>query len=246
MWLYEKPIAHRGLHNETVPENSMEAFKKAIEHGYYIETDVHLLADNEVVIFHDGNLKRVCGKDVNIKDLTTEDIKSDKYLLPNGENIPLFKDFLELIDGKTKLLLELKFGAISNNHLEEEVYKLIKGKEDSIAVQSFDPFSVYWFKKNAPEFQRGLLATNVKNKILDGFIRMISSLTIRKTKPNFIAFNINYLPSKMVTNLMKKDNNMKLLSWTVKTDNSLSVAKIVPVDNIIFEDIIPEKITDKI
>ena len=77
MWLFERPIAHRGLHNETLTENSMGSFANAIERGYNIETDVHLLKSGEVVVFHDNTLKRVCGKDVKISDLTLEDIKSD-------------------------------------------------------------------------------------------------------------------------------------------------------------------------
>ena len=64
MWLFERPIAHRGYHNETATENSMSAFRLAIEKGYNIETDVHLLKSGEVVIFHDNTLNRVCKKNV--------------------------------------------------------------------------------------------------------------------------------------------------------------------------------------
>jgi hypothetical protein len=104
MWLFERPIAHRGLHNETLTENSMGAFRNALEHGYNIEIDVHLLKSGEVVIFHDGSLNRVCGKDVKITDLTLDDIKGDEYLLPSGEHIPLLTELLDLIateDGNT-------------------------------------------------------------------------------------------------------------------------------------------------
>ena len=53
--------AHRGLHREGAEENSMTAFKNAVENGYGIELDVRFSKDGELVVFHDATLKRVCG-----------------------------------------------------------------------------------------------------------------------------------------------------------------------------------------
>ena len=46
--------AHRGLHDNEhgIPENSMAAFQRAVDKGYGIELDVHLTADNQLVVFH--------------------------------------------------------------------------------------------------------------------------------------------------------------------------------------------------
>ena len=52
-WKY----AHRGLHSEGVPENSLEAFRLAKENGYGFELDVHLLADGNLAVIHDSSLK---------------------------------------------------------------------------------------------------------------------------------------------------------------------------------------------
>ena len=55
-------IAHRGLFNtEEAPENSLAAFKLAIEKGYAIELDTQVSSDGEVVVFHDATLNRMCG-----------------------------------------------------------------------------------------------------------------------------------------------------------------------------------------
>ena len=64
--------AHRGLHdnNSDAPENSMAAFRKAVDAGYGIELDVQLTKDRIPVIFHDDTLKRVCGVDGYVKDYT--------------------------------------------------------------------------------------------------------------------------------------------------------------------------------
>lgn len=234
MWLLDRPIAHRGLHDDKATENSMAAFRNAIEKKYYIEIDVHLLADGEVVVFHDSTLKRLCGKNVKISKLTTEDIKSDNYLLPNGENIPLLKDLIELIEGKTKLLVEIKGLCLFNTTLLEKVYELIKGKEDFIAIQAFSPYIIKWFRDNAPEITRGFLSTYVGNSLCNMAINRINNKVIKKNKPGFLAFNIKNLPSPKITKMLE-ENNLKLLSWTVKSDDNLKTAKEVSVDNIIFE-----------
>ena len=70
-WKY----AHRGLHGNGVPENSMEAFRLALEKGYGIELDVHLMKDGNLAVIHDPSLKRTADADVFIEDLTTEELK---------------------------------------------------------------------------------------------------------------------------------------------------------------------------
>ena len=71
-WLVETPIAHRGYHNKTTPENSLGAFSNAIEKGYAIELDVQLLADDTVVVFHDESLARMTGNDGYLKYLNSK------------------------------------------------------------------------------------------------------------------------------------------------------------------------------
>ena len=95
-WLY----AHRGLHdgNHQVAENSLEAFRRAVEAGYGMELDVQLTADDQLVVFHDKSLKRVCGMD---KDLYTQTYAQlMEYPLPDGSKIPLFSEVLALVDGE--------------------------------------------------------------------------------------------------------------------------------------------------
>ena len=69
--------AHRGLHDadQGIPENSMAAFRRAVDHGFGAELDVHLMADGGLAVVHDSDLTRVCGKKVLIEDLTAADLK---------------------------------------------------------------------------------------------------------------------------------------------------------------------------
>ena len=79
--------AHRGLHDETKPENSMAAFRAALEHGYGIELDIHLMKDGNLAVIHDCSLERVAGADVKITDLTAEDLPNYR-LCGTDETIP--------------------------------------------------------------------------------------------------------------------------------------------------------------
>ena len=69
-WSY----AHRGLHGNGIPENSMAAFRAALEGGYGIELDLHLMKDGKLAVFHDNTLDRTTGKPGRLEDLTAEDL----------------------------------------------------------------------------------------------------------------------------------------------------------------------------
>ena len=100
-------FAHRGLHDEKLPENSMGAFRAALENGYGIELDVHLLADGNLAVIHDSTLKRVTGAEGIVEDLVTEDLKN-YHLGGTEETIPTFRELLDLYEGKAPLIVELK------------------------------------------------------------------------------------------------------------------------------------------
>ena len=137
-FLKENLIAHRGAHNinKGIPENSINAFKEAIKNNYIIELDIHLLKDNNIVVFHDDDLKRMTGVDKKLKDTTYEEIKDLK--LQNTDNyIPLFKDVLDLINGKiletTNLNKKWHNFSISKE-LEKYCECKLKQKERTIVV----------------------------------------------------------------------------------------------------------------
>ena len=68
--------AHRGYHDKPqVPENSMAAFRRAVQHGWGAELDVHLLKDGTLAVMHDSSLLRTAGADVEIEDLTREELR---------------------------------------------------------------------------------------------------------------------------------------------------------------------------
>ncbi len=155
-----KYVAHRGLHGiDGVIENSLWAFEKAIEHSFIIENDIHLTKDNEVIVFHDDNLKRMCGVDEKPENLTLEEIKK-LNLAGTSEKIPTLKECLDLVDGRVPLLIEFKTPVLTKFEplcrFANEVLKDYKGK---YFIQSFNPLIVRWYKKNRPDIMRGQLSS---------------------------------------------------------------------------------------
>ena len=103
-WIVNKPIAHRGLHDENIPENSLKAFERAIEKGFVIECDIHLTKDNEVVVFHDRNLKRMTGVEGLIDKFKLNELK--KLRLCDKEYvIPTLQELLQLVKGTSSTVI---------------------------------------------------------------------------------------------------------------------------------------------
>ena len=104
----ERYVAHRGLfNNKDVPENSLKAFRKAVESGYGIELDVQLTTDDRLVVFHDVSLYRMTGIDKNLTDCSYEELLT-YHLLDTDEKIPLFSDVLKVLQPDTRLIIEIK------------------------------------------------------------------------------------------------------------------------------------------
>ena len=179
-FLINKYIAHRGYHNEENPENTIGAFKRAIDNGYAIELDVQLLKDGTVVVIHDNKLCRLCGEDKYISNSTLEDIK-DLKVLKSEYSIPTLKEVLEFVDGKTPLLIEIK-NNLKVGDLETKTYELLKNYKGEYAVQSFNPYSLEWFKNNAPNVLRGQLSSFFKGENLS----FVKKMFLKKLKLNKI------------------------------------------------------------
>ena len=142
-WLY----AHRGLHDNATeaPENSMAAFRKAVDAGFGIELDIQLTKDRIPVVFHDFTLKRVCGGEGKICDYTYEELQQF-HLCESTEKIPKFEDVLQMVDGKVPLIVEFKiertdlFLPMTASHMRALLRQLPQAKRENVHMyRSFDP-----------------------------------------------------------------------------------------------------------
>ena len=233
-WLFNSPIAHRGLWDLNNPENSLGAYQKAIDGGYNIEIDVHLLPDGDFAVFHDGNLKRVCGENIKINSLKGHELHEHKLLNKNGETtdfyIPTLKEVLDLVGGKVGLLIEMK--DFSNKHGAcEKLYKQLKDYSGNYAIQSFGGSALAWWRKNTKDVPIGILSFAGGNIMLPCWKHTV--------KPDFHAFDIKGLPDCYVMHRQKK--GVMVLSWTIRTEELFEKCKKVGVDNVIFENIRPRE-----
>lgn len=229
-------IAHRGLHNnsENIPENTMLAFKKAINKNLTIELDVHILKDGQIVVFHDDNLKRLTGINKELKNLTYDEIKYLKVGSSN-EGIPLLKDVLSLVSGKVPLIIELKYD-VKCGILEKELIKLLKNYNGKFAIKSFNPRSVYYFKKHFPEAIRGQLLGDFKTKKVFNAKRVFFKNLLFSfiSKPDFISCDSKILNDKYIKCFRKKGI---VLAWTIRNKKEIQILNNL-CDNFICEDIL--------
>lgn len=222
-WAY----AHRGLHGDGVPENSMAAFRAAMEAGYGIELDVHLLKDGSLAVIHDHALVRTTGCDGKIEDLTADQL-ANYSLEGTGETIPNFRDVLALYAGKAPLIIELK--AIDGNHaaLCEAACKAMEGYEGPWCMESFDPRCIRWLRLHRPDIIRGQLAENfmaAKSNPLHpvlkfGITHQMGNFLIL---PDFVAYK--FADRKTLGNfLVRKFWGVQGVTWTLKSKADFDAA----------------------
>ncbi len=212
--------AHRGYHalEAGAPENSLAAFRRAVENGFGAELDVHLSKDGRLVVMHDESLLRTCGADLEISDLTSEDLA--KYRLEGtDEPIPYLEEVLTLFEHKTPLVVEVK--PVRGNHaaLCAATCEVLDRFEVDFCMESFDPRAILWLKKNRPEIVRGQLSTNYTRhgeKLSAPLRFLLHNLLLNfLTRPDFVAYHVDDrkdLSFRLCTKLLGAQE----FSWTVQ------------------------------
>ena len=219
--------AHRGLHKEGIPENSMAAFRAALEKGYGVELDIHLMKDGNLAVIHDSSLLRTAGVDVRIEDLTAGELENYR-LQGTDEKIPLFREVMALFEGKAPMIVELK--AAGNNHgaLAEAACEILKDYRGVYCMESFDPRCVRWLKKNRPEIIRGQLTENFvansdKLPLPVRFV-MTHNLLNFATVPDFVAYKFADRKDSATTALCRRVWEIQGVTWTLKTREEYDAA----------------------
>ena len=236
--------AHRGLHDAArgVPENSMAAFHRAIEHGFGAELDVHLMADGELAVVHDSSLRRVCGVGVEIEDLTAAEL-AEYPLMGTEETIPLFRDVLALFEGRTPLIIELKVERDNYNALTDAVMAALEGWNGTYCIESFHPAVLLRLREKYPHVIRGQLSENFLRGSEVGSLSMpvrfvlTNLLTTGATGPDFIAYKWEDRQNPSLR-LMRKVYGVHEVGWTVRDRRTMEALDKDGVISI-FEGFIP-------
>lgn len=217
--------AHRGLHGGDVPENSMAAFRLAVENGFGIELDVQLSRDGEVMVFHDYTLRRMTGREEKLADLTAAQLQT-LSLSGTEETVPTFRQVLELVDGRVPLLVELK-GEDLSTALCGKVAAVLREYRGPYCMESFNPLLIRAMKKQLPEAFYGQLYTNVcrDKKRSTPLNLLLTAMAFNfLAGPDFVAYNKadrRTLPVAIVTKL----HRLPRFVWTARGAEERQIAK---------------------
>ncbi|WP_029674401.1 glycerophosphodiester phosphodiesterase family protein [Butyrivibrio sp. VCB2006] len=254
--------AHRGLHDNrsNAPENSMAAFRKAVEAGYGIECDVQLTKDGVPVIFHDFSLARIArypegsvptdavvnpdgslGVKGKVIDYTYQELL-EFHLLDSDEKIPKFEEFLQMVNGKIPLIVELKI-EYKNLSVCPKVDELLSRYNGVYCIESFNPLGVRWYRKNRPEVFRGQLSDAFHKDKPEEFkgplYFVLTNLLLNfMTRPDFIAFNHKYADC-LSRRVCRRLYGNVAAAWTIKSEEELQRARR-SFDIFIFDSFIPQ------
>lgn len=230
--------AHRGYHDNATdaPENSLRAFALAVENGYGMELDIQLSKDGEIVVFHDDTLTRACGVSGKVGDYTYAELQTFR-LFDSDATIPLFREVLAVIDGKTPLIVEFKT-TTPNIPLCKAGSQMLQEYHGAYCIESFHPAVVQWYRKNYPSVVRGQLSCAVEGQGLQ-HVALAYLLTNVFTRPHFVAYD----------HLAKNNPSRRLcrglfhncaVAWTVQSQQALDACK-GDFDFFIFEGFAPQE-----
>ena len=214
--------AHRGLHNDEIPENSLAAFEAACRAGHGIELDIQLSKDGEVMVFHDYTLIRMTGKEGKVCDYTAAELKAIS-LKGTDQTIPTFAEVLALVNGRVPILVELK-GEDLNAALCPKAAALLKAYSGDYCIESFNPLLIRKMRRELPDAWYGQLYTNVcKEKKKSSPLNILLTLMAFNflARPDFIAYSYTYrhtLPVRLTTKFYRAERFV----WTVRDADELA------------------------
>ena len=229
---FVRPIAHRGLHDVAAAriENTAPAFEAAIAAGYGIECDLQPLADGTPMVFHDETLDRLIDASGRIDTHSRAQIKKLRYR-DSDARIISFADFLDLVDGRVPLLVEIKSAwAPPNMQFLKEIAALSRNYGGPLALMSFDPVVMARMRELCPSVPRGIVSGIYQGEgwwldrlSAERAYRLTHLLENGPVQPGFVSYHVKALPTP-VTRFLREGLQMPLFCWTVRTAAERKIA----------------------
>ena len=209
---------HRGLAKKNFKENTLSAFKYSFKKKYGIETDLQVTKDNQLICFHDSNLRRKFNLNKSVKDIDYLTLKkiSNKRKIP----VPKLQDLLSISRNKYPLLLEIKPLLTKNSLLN--LIKLLK-KTKKCRIFSFKEKNLINLYKLNKKLNLGLLFLSTSN------LRTIKSKS-KKPHVKFLGLEKSFLSNKKLAKIRKP-----IFYYTVKKKDLFK--KYKNSKNLIFENL---------
>lgn len=224
-------VAHRGA-SGYAPENTMAAFELAVQmDADYIELDVRMSKDGELVVLHDETVERTTNGAGNVRDYTLSELKAldaGSYFAPGyaKETIPTLQEVLDRFQGRIGLLIEVK-ASPSYTGLEDKVVRLFEQYDDreNIVIQSFDAELARAIYARLPDIPVGVLISAEQPPLTDAALDDIASYAA------YINYNVELLDAETVKKV--HDRNRKVMAWTIRKETDEARIKRLGVDGII-------------
>lgn len=246
-WLTARPIAHRGYHDAAagVIENTLGAAARAVDHGFNIEVDLLLSADEEVVVFHDDTLDRLTTSTGRVDRRTVAELR-EVALIGTDDHIPTLDELLRLVDGRVGLCLELKslFPRRPDDRLVERVATRLAGYRGPVVTKSFDPEVVAAANRIMPAIAHGIVADDASDLEYYGRFTRIERFVLRhllhgpRTRPKFVSYCCDDLPAPGPW-LARRLFGLPVISWTVRSEAARRRV-LAHADQIVFEGFDPD------
>ena len=213
-----KHYIHRGLVKKNFKENTLSAFKYSFKKKYGVETDLQVTKDDQLICFHDFNLRRKFNLNKNVKDINYSSLKkiSNKRKAP----VPKLEDLLRISRNKYSLLLEIK--PLLTKYSLLNLIKLIK-KTKKYGIFSFKEKNLINLYKLNKKLNLGLLFLSTSN------LRTIKSKS-KKPHVKFLGLEKSFLSNKKLTKIRKP-----IFYYTVKRKDLFK--KYKNSKNLIFENL---------
>jgi glycerophosphoryl diester phosphodiesterase len=248
-WLTARPIAHRGLHDRAAGriENSTGAALAAIEKDFAIECDVQLSSDGEAMVFHDFSLERLTGETGKVAERTARELGAIE-LAGSNDRIVSLAAFLDLIAGRTPLVVEIKSRFEQDLRLARRVAEVVRGRPAPIAIKSFDPDVIAFLQGRRTdlglqEAPLGIVAeadygqADWKFLSYDRQVELPNLLHFESTRPDFLSWRVDDLPHA-APHLFRVALGRPVMTWTVRTPEQRARAARW-ADQMVFEGFTP-------
>ena len=246
-WLTARPIAHRGLHDvrRGVVENTLGAAARAVEHGFNIEVDLTLTADEAVVVFHDDTLDRLTGDTGRVDRRSLAELRA----LPmkgTSDRIATLDELLALVDGRVGLCLELKsdFPRRADDRLVTLVARRLEAYRGPVVTKSFDPEVVAAAHRIMPAIAHGIVADDASDLEYYARFTRIERFALRhllhapRTRPAFVSYCCDDLPAPGPW-IARRIFGLPVISWTVRSEE-MRRHVLAHADQIVFEGFDPD------
>ena len=213
-FLNHSVIAHRGIYNNiTTYENTIESIMYAVKNNLTVEIDVRLTRDNNLIVFHDDDGKRLLKLKDDINTLTKEELD---YI--SSFKIPLLEDVLNSINGEVPIIIEIKE---DSSIIRKKICNLLKKYKGNFAIQSFIYEAVLYYKKKG--YISGLLISNKKNK----------NYLNKNIDVDFLSIRYDILDKNKLKLLKEK---YYIIGWTL-SDINIIKENIKVFDNLVIDNI---------